>query len=64
MQNAKKPDKLVVTNGWINCPGCGRHLLRITAETEARMLPVLCRGCRQETILDIDRGLSARRLSP
>lgn len=59
-----KADKLDVKNGWISCPGCGRHLLRIEPATMARQLPVYCRGCRQEVILNIDRGLSARRLSP
>ena len=57
-------DKIRVKDGWIVCPGCGRHLMRITPETEAKKLPVFCRGCRQEIILDIERGLSARRLSP
>ena len=64
MTNGVKPDKLAAKDGWISCPGCGRHLLRIEEDTTANKLPVYCRGCRREIILNIDRGLSARRLSP
>ena len=64
LQNAACLGILSVKDGWIVCPGCGKHIQRITPTTEARALPVYCRGCRREIILDIDRGLSARRLSP
>ena len=64
MQNDIRPVRLDIKNGWISCPGCGRHLLRITEGTTADQLPVYCRGCRQEIVLHIERGLSARRLSP
>lgn len=64
MTGQNESAKLSVKDGWISCPGCGRHLLRIEPETEAKQLPVYCRGCRREIIVNIDRGLSARRLSP
>lgn len=56
---------LTVKDGWVSCPECGRnhHLLRITPETEARRLIVYCRSCKREIILDIDEGLSVKRLS-
>ena len=64
LQNGPKSVILSVKDGWISCPGCGKHLLRITTRTEAHELPVYCRGCRREIVLNIERGLSARRLSP
>ena len=53
-----------VTDGWVRCPVCQRNkkLLRITPKTVAKHLPVYCRLCGSEIILDIE-GLSARRLS-
>ena len=58
--------KLSVVNGWITCPQCRRNhrLLRIDPETEARGLPVWCKDCKTEIILDIDRGQSVERRSP
>lgn len=66
MQNAKKPDILPVVDGWITCPECRRNhrLLRITNNTEAHRLPVYCRTCHNEIILDIERGQSVKRQSP
>ncbi|WP_081579586.1 cysteine-rich KTR domain-containing protein [Oscillibacter ruminantium] len=60
-----KSDKLVVKDGWISCPVCGRNhrLLRITDETEACGLPVYCRTCRSEIILNIAKGQSVKRQS-
>lgn len=66
MQNAKGYATIVTKEGWITCPGCRRNhrLLRITNRTEARSLPVYCRTCHKEIILDIDRGQSVKRQSP
>ena len=63
MQAALKHGKLVVKNGWITCPVCQRNhsLLRIRDDTEARHLPVYCRTCRTELILNIDKGQSVQR---
>lgn len=62
----KNPDRSIiqVTDGWVRCPVCQRNkkLLRITPQTVAKQLPVYCRLCGSEIILDIE-GLSARRLS-
>lgn len=66
MQDATQRDNIVVKDGWITCPECGRNhrLLRITPETEANELPVYCRKCRREIVLNIKRGQSVKRQSP
>ena len=48
------------------CPVCkrNRRLLRVEPETQARDLPVYCRDCKREIILNIDRGQSVERRSP
>ena len=59
-------DKITVKNGWITCPNCRRNkkLLRIDPDTEAVGLPVWCKDCKTEIILDIHRGQSVERRSP
>lgn len=61
-----KYGKLVVKGGWITCPVCQRNhtLVRIRDDTEAKNMPVYCRTCRTEIILDIARGQSVKRQSP
>jgi len=58
--------KLTVKDGWAVCPVCkrNRRLLRVGPETVARDLPVYCRDCKTELILNIDRGQSVERRSP
>ena len=55
--------KLVVKDGWLICPVCrrNRRLHRINADTEAKNLPVYCKDCKTELILDIARGQSVER---
>lgn len=52
--------KVNVKNGWVTCPVCNRNhrLLRINEDTEAKGLPVYCRYCKAEVILNIGRGQS------
>jgi len=66
LQGTAKCDKLVVKDGWVTCPDCKRNhrLIRIEPETEAKGLPVYCRTCRREIVLNIDRGQSVKRQSP
>lgn len=66
MQTHSHCGKLVVRNGWITCPVClrNKHLLRINPDTEATALPVYCRDCKTEIILNIARGQSVERRSP
>lgn len=66
MQSVKSRGKLIVKDGWVTCPVCLRNkrLLRIDPDTEATALPVYCRDCKQEIILNIARGRSVERRSP
>ena len=66
MQTTTKCGTIEVKNGWLTCPVCHRNkkLLRIDQSTEARGLPVYCRDCKAEIILDIARGQSVERRSP
>jgi len=66
LQRSIENGKIRVTNGWITCPICKRNkrLLRIEADTEAKGLPVFCKDCKTEIILDIARGQSVERRSP
>lgn len=64
MQTDARCGKLIVRNGWIICPVCGnKRMFRLDEETEARKLPVYCRDCKTEFILDITRGQSVERRS-
>lgn len=64
MQTQKESDKLVVRNGWLMCPCCGKgKVLKILRNTIARDLPVYCRRCGQESIVNIDESLSPCRTS-
>lgn len=39
---------------WFDCPVCGRtKILRLRPDLTARNLPVYCRACRTETIVNI-----------
>lgn len=53
-----------VQDGWVACPVCKRNkrLLRVTPSTRATCLPVYCRDCKSEIILDIE-GQSVERRS-
>ena len=51
--------------GYLTCPYCGnRKLLHVTDQTEAHRLPVWCRKCRRELIIEIWRGQSFISQSP
>lgn len=65
MQKMERRDTLAVKDGWLTCPNCHRNhkLLRIDKDTEATGLPVYCRDCKTEIILDIERGRSVKRRS-
>lgn len=65
MQVEEKRGKIPVVNGWITCPICKQNtrLLRVLTNTEATALPVFCRTCKHEVILDIAVGQSVKRQS-
>lgn len=66
MQTTTKCGTIEVKSGWLTCPVCHRNkkLLRIDQSTEARGLPVFCRDCKHESILDISRGQRVELRSP
>ena len=46
-----------IVDGFLSCPRCGKQkLLRVTEETEAKALPVYCKHCRREYIIEIRRA--------
>lgn len=55
MKSKPKPDKLVVKNGWVICPVCGKgKILKVNADTSAHNLPRICKFCKQETLVNIE----------
>lgn len=66
LQHTSNCGKLIVRDGWVTCPVClrNKHLLRIDPDTEATALPVYCRDCKTEIIVNIARGQSVERRSP
>ncbi|WP_298030259.1 cysteine-rich KTR domain-containing protein [uncultured Dysosmobacter sp.] len=55
MQSGKQPVKLVIKNGWVLCPVCGKgKILKVNPDTTAHHLPRLCKRCGQETIVNIE----------
>ena len=66
LQDQRECGKLTVKGGWVTCPVCrrNRRLIRIEPETVAKELPVFCRDCKSEIILNIERGQSVERRSP
>ena len=66
LQSAPMCGKLIVKDGWVTCPACRRNhrLIRVGMDTEAKRLPVYCRTCHSEIVLNIDRGQSVKRQSP
>lgn len=66
MQSDRECDMLLtVKNGFLICPFCGnRKTQRVDLRTEARALPVYCRKCSHEILIDIHRGQCSRSPSP
>lgn len=54
MQPSTKYGKLKVQDGWAFCPVCGKKLLKLNADTAVHNLPVKCKRCNQEIIVNID----------
>lgn len=66
LKHSPECGKLIVRDGWVTCPICHRNkrLLRVEEDTEATGLPVYCRDCKTEIIVNIARGQSVERRSP
>ena len=39
---------------WFCCPFCGKKLFKVMQRTQCRDFPALRRGCKRETIVNID----------
>lgn len=60
----KRGMMLTVRDGWLVCPVCGKpRLLHVLDTTRAKDLPVYCRKCRTETIVNIGQEPEPERLS-
>ena len=54
MQTGKNCDKLVVQDGWLFCPACGKSkVLKLRIDTRAENLIVHCKKCGRESVVDI-----------
>ena len=60
---AQSDKLLIVRDGRILCPYCNRKIQRVLPDSFADNIPMYCRFCHNETLIDI-RGQSARRRSP
>lgn len=55
MQNRMESAKLIVRNGWVICPVCGKgKILKVLPSTTAHDLPRKCKRCGQESIVNIE----------
>ena len=46
-----------MTQQWVHCPICGgKTRTKIREDTEAKNLPVLCKICKKESVVDIKDG--------
>lgn len=55
MQSRPDAVRLVVKDGWVICPVCGKgKLLKTLPDTTAHHLPRKCKRCGQETIVNIE----------
>lgn len=59
MQNTEHCGKIRTRDGYLLCPICQRQkVLRILPETSGSQIPVWCKNCRKESIVDIPKSLS------
>lgn len=55
MQGVGVPERITVIGGWLICPACKkRKVLRLSEKNRAAKLPVYCKTCKTETIVNID----------
>lgn len=65
MRTQEKCDTMIpIKGGFACCPYCNSKLIRITPTTEGERLPVWCRKCKREILIDIHRGQSFKSRSP
>lgn len=52
--DAQRKTELNFKYGWIGCPACGfKQIKRIRSDTSARNLPLHCRRCKREYLVEI-----------
>ena len=62
LQTETNCGKLKTKDGFLLCPICGRQkVLRLLPTTRGSNVPVYCRNCRKESIVDIDTMSLSRR---
>lgn len=55
MQTKCEAGKLVVKDGWVICPFCGRgKILKVNPDSSVRNLPRPCKRCGHESIVNIE----------
>ena len=57
LQNSPACVTIRAKDGWLICPTCRARLLRIRPETVCRNLPIYCRRCGTELIVNISPQL-------
>lgn len=55
MQNEKKCGKMDTKDGYLLCPICGRQkVMRLLPGTVGKQIPVWCKNCRRESVVNIE----------
>lgn len=55
MRSVQLCDKLTIKNGWVFCPVCSKgKLLKVNPDTTVHHLPLKCKLCGQETLVNIE----------
>ena len=50
--------------GYFCCPSCGKVLMRAIGATVAADVPLYCKKCRREIIVDVYRGQASVKCEP
>lgn len=55
LQSTSDYGRLIIKDGWVLCPVCGKGKLLLTRpDTAVRNLPRKCKRCGQETVVNIE----------
>lgn len=54
----KRGKMLIVSDGWLTCPRCRRNkrLMKIRPDTQGHRLIAYCRVCKNEILIDVEKG--------
>ena len=56
MHNQERCGKIETNQRWLKCPACGKgKVLKLLPETAVRSLPVYCKRCGKESIVNISK---------